>query len=219
MRSKLAAIVAAALVQLTPLWWSRAFAYQVCVNNKTGVVRVVLRGGSCKKAEAAMNMAPEVVDANGHDVGPLSIAEPADEVLLQINGIEFTLPVFDQGFPDTAFAVSEYFTASDCSSTPYLAVDTFLSAQQSGAPLSGFPLHESADNFSGSAFVSNHVLYYAAAPLQQMTFQSQAYFSYFSGPSQLPSDCYTNTPSTVNAGPMATFDLSTLGFTAPFHLQ
>jgi hypothetical protein len=219
MRRKLAAIVAAVLIQLAPPWWGRAFANQACVNNKTGAVRVLLRGGSCKKAETAMNMATEVVDANGHDVGPLSIAEPADEVLLQINGIEFTLPVFDQGFPDTAFAVSEYFTASDCSSEPYLAVDTFLSAQQSGAPLSGFPLHESADNFSGSAFVSNQVLYYAAAPLQQMAFQSQAYFSYFSGPSQLPTNCYTNTPTTVNAGQMATFNLSTLALTPPFHLQ
>jgi hypothetical protein len=219
MRRKLAGIVAAALLQLTPPWWSRAFAYQACVNNKTGVVRVLLHGGSCKKTETAMKMVPEVVDANGHDVGPLSIAEPADEVLLQINGIEFTLAVFDQGFPDTAFAVSEYFTATDCSSEPYLAVDTFLSAQQTSSPLSGFPLHESADNFSGSAFVSNQILYYAAAPLQQMTFQSQAYFSSFSGPSQPLTDCFTNTPTTVNAGPMAAFDLSTLALTPPFHMQ
>ena len=144
------------------------------------------------------------------------MATPQAGVILLINGNWFELFVTSDGFidtrnPFTAVQTHEWFTTADCSGQPYLLAD-------SSAPISGQPLVQVAGG-EGGPFVFGNLLYYPGT-LQQISIGS---VSNFVDPSKPPAACTPadqgGFPSGAKVGPVQTFDLTTLGFVPPFHVN
>jgi hypothetical protein len=203
-------------------------AVQACVNNKTGAFRILFKG-TCKKTETALalNSATQVVDSKGSIVGdaypateaPATFAPPpftggiSGLALRQINDVWVALLVTTSGFVDGSDLgyLYEFFTTNNCTGTPYIVTD-----DSSGAfppPLNQFEAYHAG--FGDAVF--NGVLYYAAPPIQPISFQSLAFLN----PTKPPTPCFgvAKSAGAQNAGPLTTFDLSTLGLVPPFQLQ
>lgn len=138
-----------------------------------------------------------VVDSLGQVVGHFDLTFGSGAVLRKIGDFTFYLFVEKNGFQRRGFTF--YHTATDCSGPRY--------AYDSGAAL-----------FKPGSTTATH-LFYAAEPLQQITFSSEETFSELDDPTQ-PGDCSQFAqPAKYPAGLVKTFDLSTLGLVPPFHLE
>ena len=200
----------------------RSNAMQGCVNSKTGATRTLLHGGSCLKTETPLPLPYQLVDATGKFVGsPNLFADYGSqtEVNVSIKGYVYELLVdaavgFDYSDSDAGIDIVMLYATPDCSGTPYLA--PVLTAD-GGGPAAN-PLIRSTYGALGP-FVFNGVLYYPTS-LSQLLIQSVGYFT---DPTQPPDQCDQNVlnvgPATISVGPISTFDLSTLGFHPPFHVQ
>jgi hypothetical protein len=126
-----------------------------------------------------------------------------NQVLIIIKGVSWVLDVTPNGFPNQSIDVA-YYTTSDCSGTPYLV---------------GCPEPNSLLTFRGQCgTVFNDVLYYGGAQ-QQVTALSFGNLPDPTGPATNCQGPIAN-PSPKSGVPLnQTFDLSTLGFTPPFHVQ
>jgi hypothetical protein len=134
-----------------------------------------------------------LVDANGTIIGPFQL----DFVYLTINGQKLPVEIdsFGRTWSTTGTNVTFGHTTSDCSGTRY-----FINGQ--------------LDSPTGVS--SANVLYYPPGPYTQMTFYSQEFFFSNQDISQLGTCNSQPSGFSSPASPVATFDLNTLGFVAPF---
>lgn len=193
-----------------------------CVNSKTGATRTLLHGGSCLKTETPLPLPYQLVDATGKFVGsPNLFADYGSqtEVNVSIKGNVYELLVdaavgFDYSDSDVGINIEMLYTTPDCSGTPYLAP---VLPVGDGSPVAN-PLIRSTFGSFGP-FVFNGVLYYPTS-LSPLLIQSVGYFT---DPTQLPEQCLQDVlnvgPATISVGQISTFDLLTLGFHPPFHIQ
>jgi hypothetical protein len=133
-----------------------------------------------------------VVDTNGKEVGPLIGSTFA---LRKVANFTFAIEVVPSGFPDNGPFLYAY-TSYDCSGTQYLGMDStrlITPSRQSGT-----------------------VLEYLTGPFERVTINSYEETSY-GGNSKF---CihFPNHDTNIY-GRSATFDLSTLNLTPPFHLE
>jgi hypothetical protein len=131
-----------------------------------------------------------VIDSVGQVVGPYD----GGKVLLKIGDFLFDLVVDKEGFVDAGGAF--YHTTTDCSGPPYV-------------------LASENDLFLGGV-TSRTQLFFAERPLQTITYRS---FEYYNPSFAAPVRCNQTHPTTATAGPPAVFELSTLGFVPPFHVE
>lgn len=180
------------------LWLVLAFAFQasaqeVCYNIKTGAMRVPVRI-ACRKTEAPLSLASKgVVDSAGRAVGPYDV--PSGTVLVQAEGLWFSLPIGPQGYGATP-ATAIFYSGPDCTGDAYFQPPTGLVV----AP-------EDMGIFDGN-------LYYPGPTMQMVTWQSLA-----SSPFADANSCDNIAPQTGNVAPMESTPLSDLGFVPPFKLQ
>jgi hypothetical protein len=141
-----------------------------------------------------------VYDANGALVGqefPTSYG--TDQVMLAVNGEEIIIAVNAKGFVNTGFSTD--YTSNDCSGTAY----EFIAKP---TPMT-FAVYVDAG-------VLNNVLYVPdLSTLAVRSLQSVAAV-YSDGE---VGKCYSFTPVSWNSASYTTFDLSTLGFVAPFRVK
>ena len=136
-----------------------------------------------------------VVDSRGQLVGPY-----VGGVLRKIGGLTFAISVMNNGFYQGGFSYTFYHTTPDCSGPRYLAVF--------------------APSLIRGSITYGTTLFYAADPLQEITFMARENVSSREVPD--PSRrgiCLPIDPETLSAGLVATFDLSTLRLIPPFRLQ
>jgi hypothetical protein len=171
----------------------------------------------------------------------------ANLVSLIVNGVGVAVYVSQEGFVDEAVTggyqtgFTLIYSSSDCSGQPLRqygdSQDTIPPASphdQIGGltPLVQFPLIESfgmgtlpAGTTNIGPYVYKQILYYAAPPFQSGFGPGSASFQYFgdAGVNGNPSASVACdpllSPPEYAVGNLATFDLSTLGLTPPFHVQ
>jgi hypothetical protein len=197
------------------LFPARSYAIQACVNPKTGATRTLLSGGACKKTEKSVPMPLQLVDEAGKFAGPAEYFDGSAyaDVVLPVGGALYNFDVDSAtGFVDSGPDYYIVFSTSDCSATPYLAP---FPAGDYYPPNIPNPLVRSTYGGYGP-FIFSGVLYYPTA-LSLLTIESVGIFS---DPTQPFSQCIKFTsPENITVGPISTFNLSTLGFQPPFHLQ
>jgi hypothetical protein len=154
-------------------------------------------GGSIVRQAKPVRLAGNVfraVDANGQLVG---YNVNGNYFARLIDGIWVSFPISSLGF-ENPFASPEgnsataLYTTTDCSGTAYKGSDIF---------------------HSGSVVGTN--LYYAQEPISSITVQSQRLFD---DAHPAGGACNAGGSFPIPAGPMGTFDLSTLNLTPPFHV-
>jgi hypothetical protein len=146
-----------------------------------------------------------VLDTNGKIVGPFAYIPDQDSpigygALVSVVGQTFYLPIFaDTGFASTIFTLS--YTSSDCTGQPYTS-ETPAFLVQPGKVANG---------------LMYYVYYVDFKTDEPITFTGQGSLQTFNTGGG--SSCAVQRGLFGKAYPALTFDLSTLGFTAPFSVQ
>lgn len=177
-------------------------------------------GINLKKRLAAQpsQSAAIVVDSKNHKVGNLFFngANPQENtlVLIQVSGTWMALMWGDDGFVNedqTGIPVTLFYPTPDCSGQGYIAVGG------GGTPaITSIPVVQPSVGQQGPAIVGTTV-YYAQPPLSNIVMNSAQAFLDPNGAGEGCSPGFGGQPlGTYMAGPVTSFDLSTLGFVPPF---
>lgn len=196
---------------------THAEAVQVCINKKTGAVRVLLASQSCRKTETLQQWSTtsttiDVVDSSGQVIGKHVFATgPAGNgsgAVINFAGTDVLLPISldgSPGFVDGYFGngtLAFWHASPDCSGQRYL-LGTVI-----GPPLS---MMATAVIFQGKA-------YFPQLPYTYIHINSIETISEGGDPSQ-PGGCQQNSGNggTYPLGIVQTGDVS--AFVPPFHLN
>src|SRR5215469_492803 len=152
-----------------------------------------------------------VVDSTGAEIGPLVNTGGVDTALVKTGGHDFALQVNSKGFVATGVIFS--YTTGECTGTTYV-----LSPPSNSLYISYASTLNAITNVQGNynGGVAGTILYYAKPKTSISLTINSISVVVSSGKSRV---CYPLTATKSAVTDVATFDLSTLGFVAPFKLS
>ena len=151
-----------------------------------------------------------VVDSTGAEIGPL-VNSGVDTALVKAGGHDFALQVNSKGFVATGVIFS--YTTGECTGTTYVLSPPSNSLYIS-YPSTLNAITNVQGNYNGG--VAGTILYYAKPKTSISLTINSISVVVSSGKSRV---CYPLTATKSAVSDVATFDLSTLGFVAPFKLS
>lgn len=171
-------------------------------------------------ADPPSQSAAIVVDSKNHKVGNVFFngANPQENtlVLIQVSSTDLALMWGQDGFADESqngIPVTLFYPTADCSGQGYIAVGG------GGSPaITTVPVVQPSVGQQGPVIVGTTV-YYAQPPLSNIVMNSAQAFLDPNGAGEGCSPGFGGQPlGTYMAGPVTSFDLSSLGFTPPFSI-